>query len=109
MPSVLDQAQPFADSTSGEGQYFSAFYKRHFAVTAPTSWGDLARDLPHFPPKRGDTRCPASAKNVSGVGRLGRTIGFLCRPSLLPHLPGVGESFRGGGSPICGRSGENAD
>src|SRR6266478_6374822 len=99
MPSVLDQSQPCADSTSGKGGISFRYYKRYSAVTAPTSWGDFAKDFPRFP------LVPASAKNASSVGRLRRTIGFLCRPSFLPPLPVRANLFEGGGSRICGLSG----
>src|SRR6266481_2281715 len=46
MPSVLDQFPPSADSTSGEGRIFSRYFKRYFAVTTPTAWGDVARSSP---------------------------------------------------------------
>src|SRR5438445_2653321 len=49
MPSVLDQSRPSADSTSGKGRIFFLFLKRYSPVTAPTAWGDLAKDFPHFP------------------------------------------------------------
>src|SRR5438105_2486453 len=81
MPSVLHQSQLSAGSTSRKGGMSFHYYKRYSTVTAPASWGDLAKDLPHFP------LVPASARNATGVGRLRRTIGILCRPSFVPPLP----------------------
>src|SRR5712675_973748 len=48
MPSVLDQAQPFADSISGTGRktvpLFFRYFNDHCAVTTPTSSPDLSKD-----------------------------------------------------------------
>ena len=60
MPSVLDQAQPFADSISGTGRktvpLFFRYFNDHCAVTTPTSSPDLAKDFPAFPPVRRRSR-----------------------------------------------------